>query len=310
MKKVLITGAGGFVGAHLAQCLSQKKYKVIAVVHRKQRGDASGHWPLDLTDQAQVFKAVRKFCPDAICHLGALSIPRVSWGAREKTFLINVGGTIHLLEAVRRYRPSARILFMSSAQVYGRHFASGKPIDESCPPWPENPYAFSKAAAEMACLEYERRFGTDVVVVRALNIVGAKARADLAFSEWCAQIVRAEALKRPGTVSTGDLSLKRDFLHASDATRALELLLRRGKKGNIYNLASGETRPLADYMKFLTKKAKVTIRARADKKLFRIGDPKTVRVDVRKLRSLGWCPEQSPLNALEELLNETRKNFR
>ncbi len=306
MKKVLVTGAHGFLGAHLSRFLSSKKYKVIPAVRKKNPADKNSIG-LDITDRSAVLKAIRSVRPDAIYHLAAQSIPRVSWAEREKTFGINVGGALNLLDGVRLHAPDCRFIFLSSAQVYGRHFQESRPLSETSPIWPENPYAFSKAVAELACFDFAGKYGIDAFVVRALNIVGAGERSDLAFSEWCAQIVRAEAKKKEGEVVTGDLSLKRDFLHVDDAVKALELLLRRGKKGEIYNLGSGKARPLSDYVKFLIQKAKVKITSRQG--FSRQIDPRTVSVDVKKMRVLGWKPVKDAFIALEELLREYRAGF-
>ena len=306
MKKVLVTGANGFLGAHLSGYLSDHHYRVFAAARVKKAVLHSRAAALDITNQARVNHFIKENRPDYICHLAGVSIPRISWENPDETFRVNVGGTLNLLESVRRFCPSSRFLFMSSAQVYGRNFQLNRSANEKTPIWPENPYAFSKAAAELACFEYAKKYGLHTVVVRALNIVGAGARADLAFSEWCAQIAKAEKLGSERGISVGNLKLKRDFLHVDDAVRAMELMMRKGIRGEIYNLGSGQTRPLNAYMKFLMKNSKVRVFPESTPTLFRATDPQTVRINVNKLRCLGWKPQKSAFTALKELLDEYR----
>ncbi len=265
--------------------------------------------PLNINDRDAVLSLMRKVKPDVIFHLAAQSIPRFSWAKQEETFQTNVGGTIHLLEAMRRFAPGARFLFPSSIQVYGRTFRSGRAAKESDPLWPEHPYAASKIIAEYACLDFARRFDLDVLIVRAFNHLGTGQPSSLVFSDWCRQIALAEKGEQEPILEVGNLEARRDFLHVEDVVRGYELLMRRGKKGTVYNLCSGKARPLTDYAQFLLKRAGVRMKIKVQKNRLRRDDPPVMKGDPSRLKALGWRPRRSPFEALEELLNEWRRKL-
>ncbi len=312
MKQVLVTGAAGFCGRHLVTYLVQKGNRVTGTAWR--RTPASSPHDCDLTfldfrHALKVDQLIRRTKPDVVYHLAAQSVPRFSWEREAETMETNAAGTIYLLEALRRHQPNARILFASTNQVYGQTFRRGKPVEETDLLWPESPYAASKVVAELACQDFARRFGTDVVIARPFNHLGTGQEAHFVFSDWCRQIALAEAGKRAPVLEVGNLEARRDFLHVDDVVRAYEILIHRGKRGRCYNIGTGKVRPLSDYIDFLLKQARVSLTVKVRAARLRLVDPPAMKTSPAEIQKLGWRPRQSAFQALRELLEEWREKI-
>lgn len=312
MNRILVTGAAGFTGQHLCRYLARHGYEVTGTYHRARllRTKELNLVPLDITRFSEVDDLIRRLKPRWVCHLAAQSVPRLSWHRQEETLKTNVVGTLHLLDALRRHAPETLFLYASSIQVYGRAFREGKPVSEETIPWPENPYAVSKVLAEHACLDFHARFGIPVIIARPFNHVGRGQSIHFVFSDWCRQIARAEKGRQSRVLGVGNLDAGRDFLHVNDVVRAYNLLLRKGKVGDCYNICSGRTRLLSGYVAFLLKQAKLPIKVRVQKKRMRKFDPPVMKGSAAKLRLLGWSPQDSPFEGLQELFQEWRHKIK
>jgi len=309
-KLALVTGATGFCGHYLCSYLTETGYRVTGTYRKRQRifREHQIEWlPLDITKENQIFSLVEKKRPQIIFHLAAVSLPRRSWQREIQTFEVNTAGTIYFLEAMRRYIPQSRILLASSIQVYGHTFDRGVAVRESDLLHPESPYAVSKAIAELACLDYHKRFRISVIIARAFNHVGAGQSEDLVLSDWSRQIALSELKRKSPVLEVGNLNVWRDFLHVSDVVRAYELLARRGKSGNVYNITSGKVRLLRDYMKILKKKSRVAMKVESQKARMRRNPHRVMRGRSSRLRALGWKPNSTALDALDEMLSHWRQ---
>src|SRR5690242_844290 len=149
VQRVLITGAGGFAGRHLVSALEQRGSEAIAST-------------ADVRDGAALAEETRAVRPDAIAHLAAITSVADAWHREAEVWEVNALGTLNVVLAAVEHAPEARLLVVSSAEVYGRVPPEAGPITEDVPVAPISPYGRSKAAAEMACA----RDDLDVVVVR------------------------------------------------------------------------------------------------------------------------------------------------
>ncbi|MFZ5802775.1 MAG: GDP-mannose 4,6-dehydratase [Candidatus Omnitrophota bacterium] len=311
MKKILVTGATGFVGQHVCARWARAGMSICAAAWDRpaprKKVPRVRYACVDITDGIQVERLVGAFRPDAILHLAALSIPSRSWKEPEKTFHVNVTGTLNLLEAVRRKAPSAVFLLASTVQVYGRTFRKEKAVGESDPLWPESPYAFSKAIAEMAAVDYHEKFGLRTVIARAMNHIGRGQDDRLVLSDWAKQVALAEKKGRPGELRVGNIDTWREFLHVEDVIRAYKILLRKGKPGEIYNIGLGRPERLRAYAEFLVREAKVPMKIKTEKARMRLHDPFRMTVRTEKIRKLGWKPRRSAREALKDILDQWRE---
>lgn len=310
MKRVLITGYEGFCGPYLAAILQKKGFEIAGTFHARHHHKPSFPlYRLDITDPHQVAAIVRQVKPTHLCHLAAQSNARLSWEKPEWTYQINLAGTLNLIHAILKYVPATRFLFTSSVQVYGKALHSGRPAEETSFLQPENPYAISKALAEFNCMQLSRSFGLDAVIVRANNLFGCSQTSDFVFADWCRQIAEAEAGRRAPAIHVGNLELQRDFLPVEDGMAAYALLLEKGKKGEIYNLSSGKSLPLKNYLGYLLHQTKIPFRVLVEKSRFRRKDPPVVRISSAKLRALGWKPAHKIKDHLQGVLHAWRQRI-
>jgi GDP-4-dehydro-6-deoxy-D-mannose reductase len=276
---IFVTGAQGFVGGYL---LAQLGERAVAV-------------DVDVTDVEAVARAVAGEAPEAVVHLAALSSVADSWGEAAEVWRVNVLGTVNVLEAVRAEAPEARLLAVSTGQVYGD--AEQIPTTEESPVAPLSPYAASKAAAELACASST----LDVVVVRPFQHEGPGRDERFAVGSWVTQIARAEE-SGGGTVRVGDLSSRRDLTDVRDMCRAYELLLDPSVPAGTFNVASGRALEMREVLELLVGLAEVPIEVEADPALNRPSDLSIVCGDASRLRAAtGW----EPMIPLEQTLADT-----
>jgi GDP-4-dehydro-6-deoxy-D-mannose reductase len=278
---ILITGPQGFVGGHL----------------QAQLGDRGLPVEVDVTDAKAVARAVGARAPEAVVHLAARSSVADSWGETSEVWRVNVLGTVNVLEAVRAEAPQARVLMLSTGEVYGR--AEELPTPEESPIAPLSPYAASKAAAELAC----GTSNVDAVVTRAFQHEGPGRDERFAIGSWTRQIARLEEAGG-GTLQVGDLSSRRDITDVRDVCRAYELLLDRAVSAGIYNVASGRMVSMREVLDLLVAGARCSIEIEVDPARSRPTDLPAMCGDASKLRAAtGWTPtiplEQTLADALE-----------
>jgi len=262
--KILITGATGFVGRHLLRALSGEARAGTETGGFEVFGTAYPQppWPsdrdivfLDLRAESELFKLVRDVRPDWIFHLAAVSNVRSSWQMRRETLETNVIGTQNLLEAVRLAAPGGRVLFISSSDVYGIVGSAKKPLIEEDPVRVINPYAYSKAAGEMMCGFYAKVEGLDIVIARQFPHTGPGQTADFVCPDWARQIVQIERGESEPVIHVGNLDVKRDFSDVRDVVKAYIMLMRKGRRGKVYNVCSGKALALREILDFLIGEA-------------------------------------------------------
>jgi GDP-4-dehydro-6-deoxy-D-mannose reductase len=291
----LVTGAGGFVGAHLARHLEGCGDEVVAL----DRAHA------DVRDAAAMREAVAAASPDVVYHLAAQSSVAASFADPVATWETNVLGTVTLLEAVRASAPKARVLVAASADAYGHVDAGDLPLEESAPLRPANPYAGSKAAQETAALQYHRGFGVDAVVVRGFNAIGpgqSPAFALPGFARQLALIARGEI---EPALRVGNLGAERDLTDVRDAVRAYRLLAERGEPGGVYNVCSGTAVSIRRALEMLVQASGLTVRVEVDPaKLRPVDIPRLVGSNARLRAATGWQPEIPLEQTLADVLED------
>ena len=284
---IAVTGSKGFVGGHLLALLGARAVPLDA----------------DVTDPEALREGVAETRPEAVVHLAAASSVAASWTDATEPWRVNALGTVNLLEAVRTEAAGARVLVVSTGDVYGQ--ADGIPTPETAPYRPVSPYAASKAAAELAAGQF-RRAGLDVVVARAFQHEGPGRDERFAVGSWAAQIAQAEEVGR-GTVNVGDLSPRRDISDVRDVVRAYEALLERDVPADTYNVAFGTTVEMREVLELLVSQARCPIEVAEDPSRFRRSEVTEVSGDPSKLRAAtGWTPTISLEQTLADTLDAAR----
>jgi GDP-4-dehydro-6-deoxy-D-mannose reductase len=285
---VLVTGAGGFVGTHLLELL----------------GDDVVPLEADVTHPGALADSIGDIRPRALVHLAALSWVAESWREPARVWEVNVVGTVHVLEAVRRERPEARVLVVSTGEVYGR--AEQIPTPEDAPLAPVSPYAASKAAAELACAQ-AREAGLDVVVARAFGHEGPGRDERFAVGSWTRQLAELE-LAGGGALRVGNLDVERDITDVRDVCRAYRLLLEPSVPADVYNVATGKPVPMSRVVDLLVGMVDCAVAVEPDPERLRPADIPVLAGDASRLeRATGWRPEIPLERTLADTLEAARQ---
>jgi GDP-4-dehydro-6-deoxy-D-mannose reductase len=236
-------------------------------------------------------------------HLAALSSVADSWLDVAEVWRVNVLGTVNVAEAMRAEAPGARLLFVSSGEVYGR--PSQVPTPEAAPVRPISPYGASKAAAELAAGQASSEL--DVIVARSFPNIGPGQDERFAIASWAYQLARLT----PGGASelrVGDLDVERDLTDVRDVCRAYRFLLAPTVPAGTYNVASGTGVPLRRVVDMLVAATGTRVEVVRDEARMRPADIRTVIGDATRLASAtGWRPTIPLEETLRDVLEAARE---
>jgi len=305
-RTLLLLGAGGFIGSHLAAAATAAGLRVVAAT----RAGIEGAPPCDLLDAAAVEECLRAVAPDLIVNAaGDPSVAR-SWEHPEEARAINAGGVRNLLEAAARSAPGVHLVCLSSAAVYGQPGEEAMPLGEATPAAPVSPYGEAKLAMEGLCREAEAAGELRIVVVRAFNLIGPGQPPSNAASSLARQIAAAELAGRATVELTlGNPEAARDLVDVRDAARALVELSSGGLAGT-FNLCSGQAHTVAGQAVALAAMTPLEVATRTDPDLARPSDPPLLLGDPTRLReAIGFAPEIPLERSLTDLLEWWRQRL-
>ena len=300
--RALVTGAGGFVGHYLVDALRARGDEVFAC---GGPSDVGTFTRIDLRDGEGLRAALDAARPDTVFHLAAQAFVPESIAAPLETYDVNTFGTARLTQAMRSYAAAGkkmpRLLFTSSAEVYGKCDAGDFPLRETHATNPANPYAASKAAAESILLGEVRGFGLDAVIARSFNHIGPGQSDRFVVASFAAQLARI-ARGGDAVLRVGNLEAKRDFLDVRDVVAAYLALAESGASGEIYNVCSGVARPIRDALRELIIAAHTPVEVREDPARMRPSDVPLFVGDAAKLRkATGWEPHVPFRQSIREI---------
>lgn len=312
MKRVLVTGAAGFVGTYMLDALQTLGAEVMALATDASEtppaaGDVTWRYG-DLRDERYVADVVSAARPDTVIHLAAISHVPTATADPALAWDVNVTATARLLHVVGRARDAGLIdptvLVVGSAEQYGRHDTHEFPLVESSVQAPRTVYAATKAAQEILALQCWRATGLKVVVARSFNHSG---RGQPTRFLLPALVQRAVELRgaEPGThMPVGNRSPIRDFLHVSDVVAAYISLCQRGAPGEAYNVASGTGWSVQQILDGVLARAGVQATPVEDPLLVRPVDVPVLIGDSQKLqRATGWSATRSLDDIIDDLLH-------
>lgn len=309
-KQVLVTGAGGFIGSHLAEELVRLGAKVRAMVHYNSQG--SWHWldESDLASEMEVVagdiadrdsvKSAMKDC-DTVFHLAALIAIPYSYKAPQSYLNANIQGTLNVLQNARELG-TRRVLHTSTSEVYGT--AIYAPIDENHPLQGQSPYSATKIGADKLAESYYRSFDTPVVTVRPFNTFGPRQSARAVIPTIIAQCLAGDVVKLGKVSPTRDLNFvtntAKGFIAAAGPEEAL---------GEAINFGSGREITVGDLAHLIAKIIGKEITIESEELRMRPEKSEVERLlasNEKAKRITGWTPEVG----LEEGLERTVAWFR
>lgn len=298
---ILVTGAAGFIGSHVCDefvatmpdCLIVGFDMLDYCASLQNLANALQHSNFvfeqgDILDSARLRYVFEKYSVDCVYHLAAQSHVDASFGNSFQFTETNVKGTHVLLEVARAQnakKPLHRFVHVSTDEVYG---TKADESDERALPDPTNPYAASKAAAEMFVRSYYYSYKLPVIITRSNNIYGPRQYPEKVIPRF---ILRLLGGKRPQV--QGDGQQERSFLHATDVARAMRIVLQSGIVGETYNIGVRDYHTIASLARRLTHEIAPSeeisaIEFAANDRPF---NDHRYRLNWDKMRALGWQPQ-------------------
>jgi UDP-glucuronate 4-epimerase len=299
--RVLVTGAAGFIGSHLAARLLDRGDQVTALdafdetlyparLHERNAATLAGRSGFqlhrgDLLDAPLVDRLIAEFAPEVVVHLAALAGVRPSIAQPKRYQRVNIEGTLNLLEACR-VAGCRRVVFASSSSVYGAR--SEVPFRESDPAdHPASPYAATKRAGELLCANYSSLYGIATTALRFFTVYGPRQRPEMAIHKF-ARLIH-EGAEVP---LFGDGTTARDYTYIDDILDGVMASIDRcgGGQYRVYNLGGSRTTTLAELVRLI--EAGVGKRARISRQPDQPGDvPLTCASVELAHRDLGYAPK-------------------
>lgn len=283
MKKVLVTGADGFIGSHLTEELVKIGYSVKAFVLYNSFNTWGwiDSFPNDIKDNIEIFQGdvrdpngVRKACEDvdAVFHLAALIAIPYSYHSPDMYVDTNIKGTLNVLQSVRSFDRIERILVTSTSEVYGT--AKYVPIDENHPFQGQSPYSATKIGADRLAESFYRSFGVPVSIVRPFNTYGPRQSARAVIPTIIMQLLSGKE-----EIKLGSLTPTRDFNYVKDTVNGfIKIYESDNTIGEEINIAT---------------QSEVSIGTLAEELISQINPKAKIVCDEQRLR-----PEKSEVNRL------------
>lgn len=291
---VVITGASGFVGKHLCEHLLACSDRILPLDQR-----------IDIANQTEVeygLKQFREVGVDVVYHLAAFANVADSFQSDSEVYRVNVLGTANLLASARHYLPEAKVIVVSSSEVYGVVDPESLPVDESHVIAPLSPYAASKAAAEQIAMQSNRAYGQKVVIARPFNHFGPGQDEGYVVSALAKRILLARK-NNLGVVEVGNLNSERDFTDVRDVVKAYRRLAEDGLPGEIYNVCSGTSISISHVANVLMHLVAGEISLEVNQHLVRgVEVTKVQGSNAKILNALRWEPGIPIEKSLEDVL--------
>lgn len=301
MKKVLITGAFGFLGRHTAKKMKEDgAYHITGIGHGKWNFHEYQQWGIDEWHNSTItFESLinlrNKF--DVIIHCGGSGSVGFSIENPYEDFQKTVQSTLSILEYIRSQNYLCHFIYPSSPAVQGN--IGDKAISENDPCNPVSPYGFHKKISEDLCSSYNKNFGIPVTIIRFFSIYGAGLQKQLL---WDACLKIKEASEEVSFFGTGEET--RDWINEKDATRLISTvaLTKDNLSLSVLNCGSGQKTTVRETLELLVRTYDKKIIVHFNQRV-KDGDPRFYHADITLANKLGWEPEISLKEGFETYVN-------
>lgn len=312
--KILVTGAGGFIGSHLAERCVELGYNVKAFV----RYNSKNHWgwleyskfkneldiiAADIRDYDSVLNALKN-C-STVLHLAALIAIPYSYISPLAYIKTNIEGTYNVLQAAKILEVE-NILITSTSETYGT--AQYTPVDEKHPLVGQSPYSASKIAADQLAISYHRSFGLPVKIIRPFNTYGPRQSARAVIPTIINQI-----LSRKKKIKLGSIHPTRDLTYVKDTVEGFLAVAQSGKSiGEVINIGMNSEISIKNLTKLIAELMNVEIEIAIEKERLRPekSEVERLRSDTKKAKELlGWSPKYTLESGLKETIAWFKRNL-
>ncbi len=312
---ILITGASGFVGGHLAEHLTTTQpaaqlHGTTRSAARTTSADVQFH-TIDLTDPQAVVVLLREIQPTYIYHLAAQAFVPQSFKHPWESLETNIRAQLNLILACLELGLTPRMLVVSSAEIYGGIRPEDLPVTEKTPLRPTSPYSVSKVAQDLLAYQYHLSHQLPLIRARPFNHIGPRQSERFVAPAFAMQVARIEAGRQKPVLFVGNLSAQRDFTDVRDVVRAYQMIAEQGEAGAVYNVASGQVHTAQQIVDTLLAQTDVTIEVRVDPERLRPVSIPVIAGSAERLRQVtGWAPQISFSQSLKDILTDCRQRAR
>jgi GDP-4-dehydro-6-deoxy-D-mannose reductase len=303
MKKILITGISGFVGGHFVHYLTTHHHdlEIYGISRTRPAWDFIPEMPeftrnsrfyqADLMDIQKIKSLIVEIQPDYIVHLAAQSSVAESWKTPVDSFMNNTNIFLNIIDTVRLNDYTARVLSVGSSEQYGIVSEKDLPLHEKSLQHPANPYAVARVAQEQLARIYAEGYGLDICCTRSFNHCGPGQSDRFVVSSIVKQFVQiAHGIQEP-VIHIGNGAIVRDFIDVRDVVAVYYLLLAQGKRGEVYNICSGQGKSIHDIVTMLSEMLDIPVRIKQEQSHIRpIDNPRIVGSNGKIRHELGWHP--------------------
>jgi len=311
----LVTGGGGFVGQWLARGLLARESSVVSFgLHPPVAGILSPSevkevdWRQgDVRDADVLRRTIEEARPDVVYHLAGISFVPEARDAPAVAYEINVLGAVRLLAAIATLKAAGTldptVIIVGSATQYGRHDPAEMPLVELSEQRPQDVYAASKAAQEIASLQMCRAEGVRVVCTRSFNHSGVGHAEHFLLPALVRRVLSLRGAAKP-RLSMGNQDSVRDYLHVADVVEAYLQLADKASPGEVYNVCSGDGVSAGQLAREVLLRVGVSAEITTDPALARGGDvPVLVGSPAKLARTTGWRPIRSRSDIIDDLIH-------
>jgi GDP-4-dehydro-6-deoxy-D-mannose reductase len=309
MKKILVTGATGMIGAHFVKACKAEGWDVLGIARSSAASRLSGETNdkvirCDITDRSSLGTIFKRHRFDGVAHFAAQAFNSASWDQEWYTHQVNTMGTMNLLNCVRDYSSDATVLLACSSAEYGLATLNEGPLKEDRPLRPVSPYGVSKLATEAIGYQYFANYGMKVFLPRLFIHVGTGHPPATAIQNFARQLALIKKGKQAPVMNVGTLMTARDFIDVRDGVAGLMLLQKSTMYGMPVNIATGQAHSIRFVLDTLIDISGLSVEVRQAEGLLRPSDEEVLLGDNSRLRSLGWEPQYDLRETLREVFDD------